>query len=475
MNYRLLSFPFVLLLIAPALAVAQDSRPAATTKAKVETWTVQPQAASQAALRYRLLPPFSEQKPGNAASLYYAAALFPQDRHRIQRTVNGQTVDVDPSDRADELLDLPPEKFAVDEAKSLLNSEFSNVLEYLDLAARREECDWGHALRERGFDALLPELNPLRSASQQLRLRLRVEIFERRYDDAVRSLQTGFVLARHTAQGRSVVNSMVGAGISRSFIESARDLAAAPGAPNLYWAWADLPHPMISVRDALEYERAIMASKLQVDELSPQTALSNRQINRILDSLSTWGPGVTVIQSRAAFALRAAGDLPQARRFLLGDGVSQQQLAALPDLQIALLYYARTFQYGFDAKAKYAGLPFHIGFPMAVADESWQSTLEAHPFQRAMMRGVHQVWRSTGSVDRQIVAMQVIESIRAFAAAHDGRPPQSLEQLKEMPAPADPLTNRPFAYEAKGDTFTLSAPELPGGVKPLMFEVTISR
>ena len=60
-------------------------------------------------------------------------------------------------------------------------------------------------------------------------------------------------------------------------------------------------------------------------------------------------------------------------------------------------------------------------------------------------------------------ALQCIEAIRLYAAAHAGKLPARLEDITEAPAPLDPATGHPFIYEVVGDSATLSAPLPPGG------------
>ena len=55
-------------------------------------------------------------------------------------------------------------------------------------------------------------------------------------------------------------------------------------------------------------------------------------------------------------------------------------------------------------------------------------------------------------------ALQTIEALRDYAAAHDGRPPASLAALTETPAPIDPVTGKVFEYASEGDRATLSSP-----------------
>jgi hypothetical protein len=49
-----------------------------------------------------------------------------------------------------------------------------------------------------------------------------------------------------------------------------------------------------------------------------------------------------------------------------------------------------------------------------------------------------------------------------YTAAHDGRFPASLKQIKDLPIPVDPGTGKEFEYELHGDNSTLTSPALAG-------------
>ena len=81
-----------------------------------------------------------------------------------------------------------------------------------------------------------------------------MQIADGKYDKAVRTLQTGYAFARHVAQGPVLVQGLVGDSIARMMSKQVETLIQQPGAPNLYWALALLPRPMIDLRLALEAE-----------------------------------------------------------------------------------------------------------------------------------------------------------------------------------------------------------------------------
>ena len=51
--------------------------------------------------------------------------------------------------------------------------------------------------------------------------------------------------------------------------------------------------------------------------------------------------------------------------------------------------------------------------------------------------------------------------MRAYAAAHDGQLPASLNDVKDVPIPLDPVTGKPFEYKVVGGKATFETPEVP--------------
>ncbi len=64
-------------------------------------------------------------------------------------------------------------------------------------------------------------------------------------------------------------------------------------------------------------------------------------------------------------------------------------------------------------------------------------------------------------VDRRLDAIQCIEAIRIYGAAH-GKLPSSLKDITEAPVPLDVATGQPFDYRVDGDHAILSAPSPRG-------------
>jgi hypothetical protein len=80
----------------------------------------------------------------------------------------------------------------------------------------------------------------------------------------------------------------------------------------------------------------------------------------------------------------------------------------------------------------------------------------------------HLTYYSVWSWTRKINALRIIEAVRHFASGHDGQLPKSLDEIKDVAIPVDPLTNQPFVWEAKDTEASLDSPPLPADVVEML-------
>ena len=77
-----------------------------------------------------------------------------------------------------------------------------------------------------------------------------------------------------------------------------------------------------------------------------------------------------------------------------------------------------------------------------------------------------------------MAALRCVEAIRLYAAAHNGRLPTTLDDVKEAPVPNDPHTGKQFLYHVGNGLATLEGPP-PAGEEAtdrnaLRFELTLT-
>lgn len=81
-------------------------------------------------------------------------------------------------------------------------------------------------------------------------------------------------------------------------------------------------------------------------------------------------------------------------------------------------------------------------------------------------------WARGAEAQRAQAVAQLIEALRAHAAAADGHLPARLEALDSTPAPLDPVTGKPFIYEMVEQTAVIESPgALEDRLHPLRLEI----
>lgn len=461
--------------------------------------TVRPMAVPRPALKYRLLVPPAEQVPGNAAPLYMTAAARADEAGDIKRvktplspealrrfgfpSADGEIYDYWPDVFQHARLD----KLDSPEIRDFLSGSIQTSLPLLEIAARRESCNWEVPVKEMGFAALLPHLSGMRMLSNSLRSQARLQLARGDVAAAVHTIQVTIAMAKALDEQAMLVQHYVGVGICNVALETLREATAQPDCPNLYWALADLPKPMFNVRNALEGERAsIHWSIPEFDKAKAGTFTDAdwRTMTARFAQLTQAGNGLggpTDLWSTNGLGpfVASATMMPYAKAYLIGTGMTAEQVDAMPQSAVLGRYMAQAYDEAFDEAATWADLPYFVAKTgRARTDARIKKFMVAgnlNPFIRSVggfpRSAVHAVL-----LDRQIAAMQTTEALRAYAATHAGALPATLKELIDTPAPADPTTGKPFAYRVDGRTATIESP-VPPGERPnrgLVMRVTMT-
>jgi hypothetical protein len=154
--------------------------------------------------------------------------------------------------------------------------------------------------------------------------------------------------------------------------------------------------------------------------------------------------------------------LPAAKEYLkTSRNVTVEQLATVSDDQIVALYLAGSFRDLHDNFYKESYLPLPEALPRFRAAEERIKMVKAGPLaffiqsQTIISRALVFELR----LDRRVAILRVIESLRLYAASHDGALPGALTQITEVPVPDDPANGKPFEYRLNGNSAELSAPQ----------------
>ncbi len=461
-------------LATSGMARAQDEPPA------VVPIVLRPASAPVPALKYRLLPERSALVSGNAAIFYHRAVEMTLGKRLFTEQVKETNQKPVSDDQAVyEWNRGPITAIPLDQAHGCLDRHRS-ALHEVELGARRLACDWEFDSRQEGIELQLQEIQEIRSVARMIALQVRVAILERKPDEAIYWLQTGFAMGRHVSQGPILIQSLVGLSFSTILIGPMEDLIQSPGMPSLYWALANRPHPFVDLSPALEGERFVLERQVprlrELDGLPwsiPEARAFADELQKGLFQLSGMrapespGSGKLGIQDwshRMGVAALVAQAYPEAKRALIAQGRPAAVVEAMPTVQVAALNAYQIYQQYRDDVYKWAGLPNYQAFQgLQEAWRSGQSEIRKRPLVglfTLILGSIQGGCMASARVERQLDAIECIEAVRIYAAIHH-RFPSRLEEISEAPVPIDPMTGHPFGYQVEGDRATLSAPYAP--------------
>lgn len=444
--------------------------------------TVSPAQAPVPALRYRLYPSFMDRKEGNAVPIYLR---FAHER---------------PQEERNELREKPPawnklplEKMPLDEVKKFLESHrLKYKLRQLDLGARRRIADWSYTLDAGDpIGLLLPDVQEMRMYAPLLVLKARVEIAERRYADAVRTLETGFSFSQQINEGPFLISSLVGIAVASIISDGLLELVERPDAPNLYWALAVVPRPLIDLRKQNEVEQKMLEMEFPIlADLDRQRTPEQWEadLQRLASKLKllrdlTGEPGGKEQKVEAPKLVPAndSPELPAAKKYLTEVvGLPAERVRAMPAAQVLFLHLLDSYNELRDEIFKAAYLPFPQSRAVSLEAEK---RLKAAPLgtgttlARYLLPAIPKVQLAQARIERKLAALRAIEALRMHAAAHGGELPDKLDDVKIVPVPDDPGTGQPFGYHHEGATAILTSrlPDQPLATTGLRYRVTIRK
>jgi hypothetical protein len=439
--------------------------------------TLHPQPEPRPALKYRLLPDEFEMRDGNAA-VYYLKALgfIERDPQRERLREFRKTAQERAASEGRPFAEVPPHVWLTmrpDELPLYQMREYLSLTEFqprlLAEAAKRRHFDMHRNLREveNPIGYLLPEIQAMRQLYWTQSIHCKVAIAESRIDDALSILGQQYALARHLGLDETIVSNLLGLACAAIAWDDALHLVQHPEAPNLYWAFASLPRPLIDMRYSAPFERQLLYLQLkvlrEVDETPRPPGYWQDFLDRLIPQLGLmaedfgkpWAnkdPGTF----RTILVGFVAAAYPGAKRYLIEElGIAREQVEAYPTAQVVFLAMVRFYDEMRDDYFKWTYLPFHQARLMSDKLESdtgnrakrigW-SALPAH----LLLPAISSLRDTMARLEQQLALLQAVEAIRMYGAAHEGKLPPSLDELP-VPVPPEPFTGQPLDYQYHGD------------------------
>jgi len=437
----------------------------ASLQAQPKELSVSPAEQPSPALRYRLLPISSELNPGDAAPMYLRL------RHELDDARWNQI-----EEKFHAWNSMPLEKLPIPEARKFVD-KWGNTTKLLRIGTRRQFCDWSYPVAEQRLEIIgimLPDCQSMRRWARLLCIKARVETAEHAYEQAIDTIETGIAFGRHVGAGPFMINNLVGHHICDLMLGRVEELIAQPGAPNLYWALTALPRPLVSMREALETEQRMSES------MFPELAQTDEPHSR-----AEWGVMLEKLYDRVRYLAERISD----------DAQVNARLRTQLDLDLASFKkenLARSQEYlkktcHLDAERVKAMSEDEVvaqalvGQYRSLRDDLFKLSYLPWRDARSRFKEADQRLKSVKigllavlaelqvplmdsldvqiRLDRRVAALRVVEAIRLYAASHDGKLPEELNQVTEVPVPEDPATGKPLYYRRDGAAAVLTMPE----------------
>jgi hypothetical protein len=467
-------------LLSPLVASGQVTYVEGEGDAKtiVVRLTVSPAAAPVPALKHRLVARDIDLEPGNAAPYYYRALMSVP---RMNDALNKEFGEAWDEWYATGSKSVPIANLPLDQLRKAVELSRSPIDQQLVHAVTRTDCDWQFGEQSlSGPDVitfLLPEMQESRALERFLTMRTRLAIAEGRHDDAIAAMRMTYRMATDTARPPMIVCGLVGIAEATKANGALFELIAAPNSPNMYWALTELPQPFIDLRHAARFEAGFAPRIFPFLRDAEKTERAPEEWNRLYQQsvrlLPTVAgqPGATMPDYEMGAALLALVAYPHAKARLIEQGLDRAKVEQMAVGQVIAIYSERITQRLIDDFEKLWYVPFwEMRARSAEIDQRLRDMRafeggqdrEVIPMMTILLPAVQAARQAQVRLDRELAALRVIEALRMYAAGHDGKLPERLDAITEVPIPLNPATGQPFVYRLDGDKGILELPASDG-------------
>ncbi len=274
-----------------------------------------------------------------------------------------------------------------------------------------------------------------------------------------------------------MIQTLVGIALTNVMLARVEEFVQQPGAPNLYWALATLPRPLLDPRHALDGEYRLTTASITGLAEMEKGPIPAETADKIFDAavkiyVAEDGQE-NPLSGKAGKAIYLTYHHGTAKKELVARGWKQSQVDLMPASQVVLLRTAAVYREIWDEQAKlfFAPQPYARSEFAKIKERIQAVRKDAgnDPLMTTfslVFPAVEKVYGAYARTDRRLAALQVIEAIRLHAAA-TGQLPASLEEVKLVPVPADPGTGKAFHYNLIDGVASLSGPP-PAGETPAL-------
>lgn len=439
--------------------------------------TVSPAAEPVPALKHRLVARELDLKQGNAVPYYYRSLLNIQSSFRYLRKTYGDAYDTWYSP-----IELPLDEIPMEKAEKASRGWRNIIRQNLREATMRRQCEWDWQAEEiRGPEVigiLLEEIQESRELCRGLMLVARVDLAKQLakakpdYEQVLETLRINYRLGHDIAEAPFLVSDLVGIAICGMGNRQVIELIAQPDSPNLYWAIAELPDPMVSVQESMQSEMSIglrvfpFILDSETAEHSPEewSRLMAEALVESQDLMSRPNlPGVSGVQARLAVTGLSLVAYPAAKQRLIDQGMTAEEVQAMPVGKVVSIDALREYRRIADSIEKWSYVPYRearkrdIDKELNTSSPAGLSRGYGYTLARTLLPAVQSARSAEQRLVWQTRGIQTVEAIRMHAA-ETGKLPESLDEVELVPLPRNPITEQPYKYKLEGNMAMLDLP-----------------
>ncbi len=467
---------FVALVLLPSFAQAEvvvEEVEADGGTVTVFHMTVTPAPEPVPALKHRLWSRPQDLQPGNSV-VYYLRAFPEGGMEQSWKRLHEQY-----GDAVDEWYrnDHPISKLPLDKVRIAAGYFEERIKQMIRPGTLCRDTDWGDdALNVRGLETityLLPHIQVMRAIGRALCLRTRFAIAEHRYEDAIDGLRMNYRLGHDVGQDLFLVSALVGIAIEGLANNNVIDLIAASDSPNLYWALAEVPEPLVDGRRAMQLDITI-APRIVPALLDAETAQHSpaQWAQLVTDGLrefsyvdSYYGSSFVPLIESSMTGLAATGiglfAYPDAKRRLIAAGKTLAEVEKMPVGQVLFVDAAREYRRISDEHEKWWYVPYREAgdyYQRAVATLETGNTINLGARMAQVLLPAMRSYRNAQMRSQwQRNAFLTLEALRMHAAVA-GKFPETLDEITVVPVPDNPITEEPYVYRLDGEMAVLELP-----------------
>lgn len=435
---------------------------------RIETREIEatPKLPPVPALAYRFWPSEHVQQEGSADRFIMRAVLMVSNGQTVQKAWREYAKARE--DKSTDWSNGRLEGERLEAAKKWLGQfPLASVLGELRRAALKRDnvlrLELGDMPLEKMFALLLPEIQETRNVARLLRVEISVLIAEQKYEEAIDRLQLGFRLASSFRSSTFLISQLVGIAIATIMQDAAMELVSSPDAPNIYWALATLPRPLIpidsSARAEMEQIKRFMMVEIPVNVRLTPGQWNEKAIDMVM-RLQTLDGDADLSRLKVTIGVAAyltVTALP-AKNGLVKAGFNEKKVKQMSPAEAVLRWIDYEGSRIVDDRQKWMMLPRSIrGQYLDRGKQQAQGagnrnfmSLGPQTIIDLLLPAVAATQNAERRLQVILDLLQTTEAIRAYVAVNDAFP-KSLEKLEPLPALLNPRTGEPFGYALKKD------------------------